>query len=124
MPLSPTIKFILQRPWLFRVMRAWSDHWVRLSGYRKIGLRQDDLINEENELVLQALQRLPEREKCDRVFRIRRAVQLDIQKKILPESEWTKPHEDWPYLSMIVEQLEAEQKEKDDLDSITVMKRS
>ena len=32
--------------------------------------------------------------------------------------------QDWPYLSMIVEQLEAEQKEKDDLDSITVMKRS
>ena len=32
--------------------------------------------------------------------------------------------QDWPYLSMIVEQLEAEQKEKDDLDSITVMKSS
>ena len=42
----------------------------------------------------------------------------------IPSSNNLDVLQDWPYLSMIVEQLEAEQKEKDDLDSITVLKSS
>ena len=38
--------------------------------------RADDLIPEENETVLLALKRLPPKEAYDRVYRLRRAVQV------------------------------------------------
>jgi ubiquinol-cytochrome c reductase subunit 7 len=83
----------------------------------------DDLISEENETVLKALRRLPPKESYDRVYRIRRATQLSLQHKILPRSEWTKPEEDVPYLTPILEQLAAEAKEREALDTMTVLKK-
>jgi len=43
--------------------------------------RADDLIPEESEAVLLALKRLPEKEAYDRVFRLRRAFQVDSRHK-------------------------------------------
>lgn len=45
-------------------------------GYRQLGLRYEDLLMEESEVVQLALKRLPPREAYDRVFRIRRAFQV------------------------------------------------
>lgn len=56
------------------------------------------------------------------MYRIRRAVQLDIQKKVLPRSQWTKPEEDTPYLSPLIVQAIAEMKEKAALDHLTPLK--
>lgn len=83
----------------------------------------DDLIVEENETVLKALSRLSPQESYDRIYRIRRATQLSLQQKILPKAEWTKPSEDVPYLTPILEQLAAEAKERDALDTLTVLKK-
>lgn len=83
----------------------------------------DDLILEENETVLKALSRLSPKESYDRIYRIRRATQLSLQHKLLPKHEWTKPEEDVPYLTPILEQLQAELKEKDALDTMTVLKK-
>jgi ubiquinol-cytochrome c reductase subunit 7 len=83
----------------------------------------DDLILEENETVLKALGRLSPKESYDRIYRIRRATQLSLQQKILPKNEWTKPEEDVPYLTPILEQLYAEAKEKTALDTLTVLKK-
>ena len=83
----------------------------------------DDLLVEEDPTVLKALARLPPRESYDRIYRIRRATQLSLQQKILPKEEWTKPEEDVRYLTPILEQLMAEAKEKDALDTLTVMKK-
>lgn len=85
--------------------------------------RADDLIVEENEDVLKALSRLSPKESYDRIYRIRRATQLSLQQKILPKHEWTKPEEDVPYLSPILEQIYAEKAEKDALDTLTVLKK-
>jgi ubiquinol-cytochrome c reductase subunit 7 len=84
--------------------------------------RADDLIEEEKESVQVALKRLSAKESYDRVFRIRRAVQASIQHKLLPKNEWTKPEEDKPYLSPLIQQVEAELKEKEDLDAIEIVK--
>ncbi|OBT74654.1 hypothetical protein VF21_07016 [Pseudogymnoascus sp. 05NY08] len=67
--------------------------------------RADDLIPEESDVVLQAIKRLPPKESYDRVFRLRRAFQ------------------DYPYLSPIIQEIEAELKERNDLDSLVVKRR-
>ncbi len=85
--------------------------------------RADDLIEEDNEPALKALSRLSERERYDRIYRIRRATQLSLQHKILPKAEWTKAEEDVPYLSPILEQLQTEIKEREALDTLTVLKK-
>lgn len=82
----------------------------------------DDLIAEENETVALALKRLPAQEGYDRVFRLRRAMQASLTHKLLPKSEWTKPEEDTPYLAPLIAQIEAEAKEREELDSLTIIK--
>lgn len=49
---------------------------------------RDDLIPEENEIVYEAMKRLTDKEMFDRTFRLRRAVQLNMTKAVLPPEEW------------------------------------
>jgi hypothetical protein len=54
-------------------------------------LRYDDILDiEETEIGQLALKRLPPKESYDRIFRIRRAMQLSLSHQILPKEEWTK----------------------------------
>lgn len=55
--------------------------------------RYDDLLEEENDIAQRSLTRLSTRESYERVYRIRRAVQLSYQHKLLPKDEWTKSSE-------------------------------
>lgn len=98
--------------------------WNYTIGTRLTALscRADDLIAEENETVALALKRLPAQESYDRVFRLRRAMQASITHKVLPKAEWTKAEEDTPYLAPLIAQIEAEAKEKTELDSLTIVK--
>ncbi|KAH8893503.1 putative ubiquinol-cytochrome C reductase complex 14kD subunit [Thozetella sp. PMI_491] len=114
--------FILKRPWLQKMVAPLASWYGQASGYRQLGLRFDDLLEEERESVQVALKRLGEKERYDRIYRIRRAVQLDITKKVLPRDQWTKPEDDKPYLMPLVEQVEAEWKERNDLDTLTPLK--
>ncbi|KAK4234492.1 cytochrome b-c1 complex subunit 7 [Achaetomium macrosporum] len=117
------INFVLKRPWLANMLKPVANTYVNAAGYRQMGLWADDLILEEDETVLQALNRLTPRQRYDRLYRIRRATQLSLQHKILPKNEWTKPEEDVPYLQPILEQLVAEAKERQKLDTLTVLKK-
>ncbi|KAK7750549.1 Cytochrome b-c1 complex subunit 7, mitochondrial [Diatrype stigma] len=114
--------FVLQRPWLLRLLKPISNWYTNAAGYRRLGLRADDLIIEENETVLKALKRLPPQESYDRVYRIRRAFQASTIHQLLPKDQWTKPEEDVPYLRPILDQLAAEEAEKKALDSLTVVR--
>lgn len=84
----------------------------------------DDLIPEESETVQTALARLDSKERYDRIFRIRRAVQCSISHKLLPKAEWTKEAEDGPYLLPLIKIIEAEEAEKAALDTMTVYAKS
>ena len=53
---------------------------------------RDDTIY-ENEDVKQALTRIPERMYNDRVFRVKRALDLSMKQQILPKDQWTKYEE-------------------------------
>ncbi|PYH95136.1 ubiquinol-cytochrome c reductase complex 14 kDa protein [Aspergillus ellipticus CBS 707.79] len=112
--------YIVKRPWLNRWMMPLAQWYTDAAGYRRIGLRADDLIPEESETVQTALKRLPPKEAYDRVFRIRRAFQCSISHQLLPAAEQTKPSEDVEYLSPIIREIEKEQQERVDLDTLIV----
>ena len=82
-----------------------------LSGFNKLGLMRDDLLHEDED-VKEALRRLPEKKVDERNYRILRAVQLDIQKEILPKEQWTKFEEDEMYLQPYLEEVQREKRER------------
>ncbi|TVY81040.1 Cytochrome b-c1 complex subunit [Lachnellula suecica] len=115
---------IKSRPWLAKRLMPLANWYANAAGYRKLGLRADDLIPEESEAVLLALKRLPEKEAYDRVFRLRRAFQASLAHQLLPKEQHTKPEDDYQYLSPIIKQIEAEAKERDDWDSVVISKKA
>ncbi|CAA9964343.1 hypothetical protein CFE70_006993 [Pyrenophora teres f. teres 0-1] len=115
--------YIMKRPWLQRWVKPLSNWYCNAAGYRQLGLRADDLLPEENDTVQNALKRLRPQDAYDRVFRLRRAFQLSMSHQLLPKEEWTKPEEDVPYLSGIITDIEAEMKEREDLETMIVQKR-
>ncbi|PLN75809.1 ubiquinol-cytochrome c reductase complex 14 kDa protein [Aspergillus taichungensis] len=112
--------YIAKRPMLKRWMMPIANWYTDAAGYRKLGLRADDLIPEESETVQKALKRLPPKEAYDRVFRIRRAFQCSISHSLLPAAEQVKPEEDVEYLSPIIRAIEKEAAERADLDNLVV----
>ncbi|KFX88472.1 hypothetical protein O988_09010 [Pseudogymnoascus sp. VKM F-3808] len=115
--------YVLKRPFLQRWLTPFANWYANAAGYRKLGLRADDLIPEESDVVLQAIKRLPPKESYDRVFRLRRAFQCSLSHQLLPKEQQTPPEEDTPYLSPIIREIEAELKERNDLDSLVVKRR-
>ncbi|QPH05446.1 Cytochrome b-c1 complex subunit 7 [Epichloe festucae Fl1] len=115
--------FVLRRPWLANMVMPAANWYANAAGYKKLGLRFDDLVEEERESTQIALGRLSPKESYDRIYRIRRSVQCSYQHKLLPKDQWTKAEEDTPYLTEIIQQVEAELDEKDALDTMSVIKR-
>ncbi|XP_003219562.1 cytochrome b-c1 complex subunit 7 [Anolis carolinensis] len=94
-------------------VRKW---YYNLAGFNKLGLVRDDTIYEDAD-VKEALKRLPEDMYNERLFRIKRALDLTMRQQILPKEQWVKYEEDKPYLQpylkeVIRERLEREEWEK------------
>ncbi|KAL2114369.1 hypothetical protein VUR80DRAFT_8059 [Thermomyces stellatus] len=112
--------FVNRRPWLRNIVLRLGEWQSR--NYRQLGLKYDDCLDiEESEIGQLALKRLSPKDSYDRVYRIRRAVQLSLSHKILPKEEWTKMEDDKPYISPIIEQIKAERREKAALDTMEVL---
>ncbi|KAL7751673.1 Cytochrome b-c1 complex subunit 7 [Sorochytrium milnesiophthora] len=86
--------------------------FVNASGYRRLGLRYDDILMEENPNMQVALGRLPAAEQHARAYRHRRAMQLSLQHAELPREQWTKPEEDVPYLRPYLKEVETEMQDR------------
>ncbi|KAI5359878.1 Putative cytochrome b-c1 complex subunit 7 [Septoria linicola] len=114
--------YIMKRPWLQKWMKPLSQWYFDNAGYRKLGLRADDLIPEESPEAQLALKRLSPKEAYDRVFRMRRAFQCSLAHQLLPKHEWTKPEDDYPYLSPIMKEIETETTEREDLENMQITK--
>lgn len=79
-------KAITKRPWLNRWAVPLSQWYKNKMGYRQLGLRYEDLLPEESEVMQLALKRLPPKEAYDRVFRLRRAFQVCLaSSRIFPQ---------------------------------------
>ncbi|KLO82850.1 putative ubiquinol--cytochrome-c reductase [Fusarium fujikuroi] len=83
----------------------------------------DDLLEEENEVAQKALKRLSNVESYERIYRIRRAVQCSYQHKLLPKDQWITTATDKPYLQPLMEEVASEKAEKNELDSIAVVRK-
>lgn len=81
-----------------------------------VGLLRDDCLYEDQD-VEEALRRIPRHLVDERNYRLLRAIQLSIQKTILPKEEWTKCHEDVLYLSPMVNQVRREREEREKWES-------
>ncbi|SCV02848.1 LANO_0G00606g1_1 [Lachancea nothofagi CBS 11611] len=114
--------FILKSPALSKVVVPVAHQFVKFAGYREMGLRFDDIVSEENDLVQKALARLPSDESYARNFRMLRAHQLSLTHHLLPKAQWVKSEEDKPYLFPYLLEAEAEAKEKEDLDNLELVK--
>ncbi|XP_037654862.1 cytochrome b-c1 complex subunit 7-like [Choloepus didactylus] len=64
---------------------------------------RDDIIA-ENEDVKEAIRRLPENLYNERVFCIKRALDLTLRKQILPKEQWRKNSILEPYLMEIIQE--------------------
>ncbi|XP_037055959.1 cytochrome b-c1 complex subunit 7-like [Peromyscus leucopus] len=72
---------------------------------------RDDTIS-ETEDVKEAIRRLPKNIYSDRMFRIKRALDLTMRHQILPKQQWTKYEEDTFYLGPYLKEVIRERKEK------------
>ncbi|XP_075873417.1 cytochrome b-c1 complex subunit 7 [Nelusetta ayraudi] len=96
-----------------RLMLGFRKWYYNLCGFNKLGLHRDDTILEDVD-VREALRRLPEDQYNDRVFRIKRALDLSMKQQLLPKDLWTKFEEDLPYLTPYVDEVIRERKEREE----------
>uniref|UniRef100_A0A7N8YK30 Cytochrome b-c1 complex subunit 7 n=1 Tax=Mastacembelus armatus TaxID=205130 RepID=A0A7N8YK30_9TELE len=96
-----------------RLLVGFRKWYYNMCGFNKLGLMHDDTINENSD-VKEALRRLPETVYNDRVFRIKRALDLSMKHQILPKDKWTKYEEDVHYLTPYLEEVIRERKEREE----------
>ncbi|ODQ63903.1 Hdbt inhibited cytochrome Bc1 complex [Nadsonia fulvescens var. elongata DSM 6958] len=116
--------FVLSKPGLAKIAVPIASWFANAAGYRKIGLKYEDLITEENPTVQTALKRLDAKESYDRVFRLATAHQCSLSHKLLPKNEWVKTSDDKPYISQYIKEIEQENQERVLLDNIVVSKKN
>ena len=81
--------------------------------YETFGLLYDDILNDEDPMIIEALNRLPEEVRRAREKRLARAFDLSVNQKRLPREQWTKPEDDVAYLRPYVLWVRSEMEEVD-----------
>jgi len=94
--------------------RATLARWAyNKSGFTAYGLKYHDCLYETPE-VKEAIRRLPQKVIDERNFRVVRALQLSMQKSVLPKEQWQKYDDDDFYMSKYLEEVEREKAERDE----------
>ncbi|KAI8874825.1 14 kDa subunit of cytochrome bd ubiquinol oxidase [Backusella circina FSU 941] len=118
--------FVQGSKFLSGLLKPVSKAYAGAAGYRQIGLRYDDLIAEESELVQEALRRMEiaePRAAYDRAFRIRVAQQCSLSHQLLPKDKWVTEAQDIRYLQPYIDEVAAENAERAAFDNIKVTAR-
>jgi ubiquinol-cytochrome c reductase subunit 7 len=76
----------------------------------------DDYLKQDN-VVQEALKRLPKDVFQERQFRLTRSLLVSSKKDVLPKEEWTTFENDLQYLTPYVEQVRSELREVDDWEN-------
>ncbi|KAJ2078026.1 Cytochrome b-c1 complex subunit 7 [Coemansia sp. RSA 988] len=119
-----TIARALQNNGVFRgLCQPFANTWVKMSGYRRLGLRYDDLLREETPIIQEAIGRLSRAETDGRIYRQKRAFQLSLSHQELPYTQWTDPKDDYKYLQPLIKEVTAEYAERDAFNSMTVTRK-
>ena len=94
----------------WRVFEKW---YYNAAGFNKLGLMWDDSTY-ENDDVKESIRRLPENLYNNRVFCVKRALDLTMRQQILPKEQWTKYEEDKFYLEPYLKEVIRERKEREE----------
>lgn len=81
------------------------------SDLNKFGLRYHDLLMETDPVVMEAVRRLPPRERALRQMRMKRALDLEMKQTALPEHIQGKQGDHY-YLKDLIRQIQEENLEK------------
>ncbi|KAF9135458.1 Cytochrome b-c1 complex subunit 7 [Mortierella sp. GBA39] len=100
------------------VLQPVANAFVNASGYRKLGLRYDDVLREETDIIREAVNRLPDNEGYERVYRMKVAFQYSLSHTIATKENAIKPEEDIRYLTPVIDEVAAEFAEKADFNNI------
>ncbi|XP_043831560.1 cytochrome b-c1 complex subunit 7 [Dromiciops gliroides] len=107
--MATRVPTVASSQWL-QSLRKW---YYNAAGFNKLGLMRDDTLYEDED-VKEAIRRLPENLYNDRMFRIKRALDLTMRQQILPKNQWTKYEEDKLYLQPYLKEVIRERKEKEE----------
>ncbi|KAF7726575.1 Cytochrome b-c1 complex subunit 7 [Apophysomyces ossiformis] len=122
-----SLKSVVQgSKFLSGILKPVSKVYASAAGYQQIGLRYDDLLAEESDLVKEALRRLEIADPLaayDRAYRIRVAMQCSLSHTLLPKDQWTTPEKDIRYLQPYIDEVSAEYAEREAFDNIKVAPR-
>ncbi|KAF9116609.1 Cytochrome b-c1 complex subunit 7 [Mortierella sp. AM989] len=99
-------------------LQPLANAFVNAAGYRKLGLRYDDVLREENDIIREAVNRLPEEESYARIFRMKTAFQYSLSHTIATKENTLKPEDDIRYLTPIIDEVASEFAEKEDFNNI------
>uniref|UniRef100_A0A8C4JHM6 Cytochrome b-c1 complex subunit 7 n=3 Tax=Casuariiformes TaxID=8784 RepID=A0A8C4JHM6_DRONO len=94
---------------LLESIRKW---YYNAAGFNKLGLMRDDVLYEDDD-VKEALKRLPEPLYNERIFRMKRALDLSLKHQILPKEQWVKYEEDKRYLEPYLKEVVRERLERE-----------
>jgi len=97
--------------------------YANVSGYRRMGLKYDDIVADESPEIQRALERLTPREQYDRQYRMKLASHASLTHKDLPKEQWVDPKDDVRYLTPHVEEVVKENEERAVWDSIKVQRK-
>ncbi|KAM9386330.1 cytochrome b-c1 complex subunit 7 [Pholidichthys leucotaenia] len=96
-----------------KLLLGFHKWYYNLCGFNKLGLMYEDTIM-ENEDVKEAIRRLPDYVYNDRMFRLKRALDLTMKHRILPKDQWTRYEEDVRYLTPYLKEVIRERKEREE----------
>ncbi|KAF8932897.1 Cytochrome b-c1 complex subunit 7 [Haplosporangium gracile] len=100
------------------VLQPVANAFINAAGYRKLGLRYDDVLYEETDIIHEAINRLPDNEGYERVYRMKVAFQYSLSHTIATKESTLKPEDDIRYLTPIIDEVAAEFAEKEDFNNI------
>uniref|UniRef100_A0A8C6J927 Cytochrome b-c1 complex subunit 7 n=2 Tax=Melopsittacus undulatus TaxID=13146 RepID=A0A8C6J927_MELUD len=96
-----------------RLMDKFRKWYYNAAGFNKLGLMRDDTWYEDDD-VKEAVRRLPEHLYNERMFRIKRALDLSLKHQILPKDQWVKYEEDHHYLEPYLKEVIRERLEREE----------
>ncbi|KAF9585341.1 Cytochrome b-c1 complex subunit 7 [Lunasporangiospora selenospora] len=100
------------------LLQPVANAFVEASGYRKLGMRYDDVLREETDIIREAINRLPPNETYERLYRMKVACQYSLSHTIATKETALKPEDDIRYLTPIIDQVAIEFAEKEDFNNL------
>ncbi|KAF9344099.1 Cytochrome b-c1 complex subunit 7, partial [Mortierella sp. NVP85] len=99
-----------------KALQPVANAFVNAAGYRQLGLRYDDILREETDIIREAINRLPEEELYGRVYRMKQGFQYSLSHTIATPDKKLKPEDDIRYLTPVIDEVAAEFAEREDFN--------